>query len=77
MHVISSLYNIILIITIGMLFSGGEPSHFWDIVMGIIVFIIIIALFFKPKNSDNKPENMTAEEKQRQEIKEWSRRNRC
>ncbi len=51
---------------------------FQFIICVIIAIPIVIAInYFKTTKAKNKNEYMTPEEKKKEEIKEWSRRNGC
>lgn len=82
MHFLSIVWTVIIFLFIAGLFMPSEQSnHFWDIIIGIIIFFIVIALLLKSKNSKNKYQNLSEEEKEKQkkldDIKEWSHRNKC
>ena len=82
MHFLSLVWTVMIFLFIAGLFMPSEQSnHFGDIIIGIIIFFIVIALLLKSINSKNKYQNLSEEEKEKQkkldDIKEWSHRNKC
>lgn len=70
--------EIICLITFWLLALGGLDGIFDGIKIFLyIIPIAIIISIFRRVVQRNRYKKMTPEEKKKEEIKEWSRRNRC
>ncbi len=85
MHFLSLVWTVIIFLFVAGLFMDKPKSNnflwFWDIIIYVIIVLLVIALILKSKYSKNKYQNLSEEEKEKQkkldDIKEWSRRNKC